>query len=187
MGSRIFANGASAVAASGLKFPVHAERMSCAQITFDGGDVICGVGFVFDAVCCAAGGSIFFVHPGDDANGALGMQAELLAEIGNLHGDGHARGVINCAGAEIPRIEMAADDYELFGMIGTFEVADYVVALRWRESLRSENEMHGDAALLREIGDELRVFGGDGCGGNSGGDAVAGVRKAIIGVAKASD
>ena len=96
----------------------HAERMTSAEITFKCSNVIGGIGFVFGGVRLAALASVFFVHPCDYAKSALGMQAELLAEICNLHGDGNSRSVVNCAGAEIPGIEMAADDYDLFGMLG---------------------------------------------------------------------
>src|SRR5580693_10673738 len=103
---------------------------------------------MFCAVGDASGGSVFFVHPRDYAKSALGMQAELLAEICNLHGDGYACGVVNCTGAQIPRIEMSADDNDLLGMLGTFEVGNHVVTLRVGKSLRRENQVHCDAALL---------------------------------------
>jgi hypothetical protein len=160
--------------------------MSRAQIGFKCVDVIRGVGFLLVTISFAAAGAVFFVHPGDYANGSFRMQAELLAEIRNLHGDGNTSGIINCAGAKIPGIQMAADDYNLFGMLRTFQVGDYVEAWHVIKSLRREDEMHGDAALLGEVGDELRVFGGDGRCGNSGGDAVSGVRKTVVGVTEAA-
>ena len=57
---------------------------------------------------------------------------------------------------------MAADDDDLVGMLGTFEVGDYVVAGGFRERLRGEGEMEADGALGGEVVDEVGVFGGEG-------------------------
>ena len=94
--------------------------MTRAGIAFDGGDVIDEVSFVFGGVSGAAAAAIFFVHPGDYADGALGMQAELLAQIGDLHCFGDSIGVVDCAGAQIPRVQMAGDYDDFFGMLAAF-------------------------------------------------------------------
>ena len=104
------------------------------------------------------------------------MQAELLAEICDLHGDNYSRAIIDRAGAEIPRIEMAGNNDDLLGMFGAFEIGDDVVAGDLRKRLRSENEMHRDSALRDKVGDGVCIFRGDGGSGNSCRDALDSVR-----------
>src|SRR5882724_1503686 len=154
--------------------------MSRAAIAFDRADMVGDIGFVFGEIGLVAAAAVFFVHPGNYPQSALGTQAELFAKIGGLHGDGYTRGVINRAGAEIPGIEMAGDDDDLLGMLAAFEVGDHVVADGVGKHLRSENELHGYAALLDQVGDEVGIFRGDGSSGNAGRSAEAGVRQPIV-------
>src|SRR5258708_38354514 len=96
--------------------------MGCAGVTFDGGDVVGEVLGVFGGVGFAAGASGFFVHPGDDAEGAGGAQVEALENFWGFHGHDYTGSVVDCAGAEVPGIGMAGDDDDLRGMLGTVEV-----------------------------------------------------------------
>ena len=173
--------------AAGVSSDVEAERMRGAGVALDGGDVVREVVGVFGSVGSAAGASGFFVHPGDHAQGAGGAQVKALENFRGLHGHDHAGSVIDGSGAEVPGIQMAGDDDDLLGMLGAFEVGDDVVAGFVRELLRSQREMHADFALGSEVGDEVGVFGGDGCGGDSCGKAESGVRKAVVSTADGAD
>ena len=157
--------------------------MGCAGIAFDGGDMVREVGGEFCGVGAAAGASGFFIHPGDDAEGAGGAQVQTLQNFGGLHGNDNASSVIDRASSEIPGIEMAGDDDDLLGMFGAFQVGNDVVAGFVRKFLGRQSKVHADFALRGKVGDEVGVFGGDGGGGDSGGKAETGVRKAVIGAA----
>ena len=115
---------------------VNAERMIRAQVGLDRGEMIRDLVRVFLRVGLPAAQAIFFIHPGDDTDRAPRMQAELLDKIRHLHRDGHARSIVDRAGAEIPGIEMPGNDDDLLGMLAAFQVADNVVAHRVRQLLR---------------------------------------------------
>ena len=176
-------NGAQGVDGGGRGFDVEAQGMGSARVALDGGDVVGEVVGVFGGVGLAAGASGFLVHPGDDAKGAGGAQVEALENFGGLHGHDYAGSVVDGAGAKVPGIEMAGDDYDLLGVFGAFEIGDYVVAGFVRKLLRSEGEVHADFALGGEMDDQVGVFGGDGGGGDSGGEAESGVRETVVGTA----
>ena len=110
-----------------------------------------------------------------------------LENFGGLHGHDYAGSIVDRAGAEVPGIEMAGDYYDLFGMFGTFEVGDYVVAGFVRKLLGRQGKMHADFAFGGEMDDQVGVFGGDGRGGDSCREAESGVREAIVGVAYGAD
>src|SRR5258708_7928164 len=140
-------NGAEGLDGGGDGFGVEAEWMGCAGIAFDGGDVVGEVVGVFGGVGFGAGASGFFVHPRDDAESAGWAQVEALENFGGFHGHDYAGTVVDCAGAEVPGIEMAGDYYDLLGMFGTFEVGDYVVTGFVRKLLGCQSKMHADFAL----------------------------------------
>jgi len=74
-------NGAECVDGGGEGFHVEAERMGSAGVAFDGRDVVREFGGVFGGVGFGTGASGFFVHPGDDAEGAGGAQVVGVAEL----------------------------------------------------------------------------------------------------------
>jgi hypothetical protein len=82
---------------------------------------------------------------------------------------------------------MPGDYYDLFGMVGTLEVGDHVVAGFIGKLLGRQGKMHADLAFSGKVDDQVGVFGGDGCGGNPGREALPGVREAIVGVAYGAD
>ena len=82
---------------------------------------------------------------------------------------------------------MAGNHYDLLGMFGAFEVGDYVVAGFVGKLLGSQRQMHADFAFSGEMDDQVGVFGGNGCGGDSGGEVESGVREAIVGAAHGAD
>ena len=161
--------------------------MGSAGVALDGGYVVREVAGIFGGVGFAARASGFFVHPGNYAEGAGGTQVKALENFGGLHGHDYAGSVVDGSGAQIPRIEMAGDYYDLLGMFGTFEVGDYVVAGFIRKLLGRQSEMHANFAFSGEIDDQVGVFGGDGRGGDSCGEAESGVGKAVVGTAYGAD
>src|SRR5580698_4847346 len=161
--------------------------MGGARVALNGGHVAREIAGVFGSVGFAAGASGFFVHPGNYTEGAGGAQVKALENFGGLHGHDYAGSIVDGSGAEVPGIEMAGDYYDLFGMFGTFEVGDYVIAGFIRKLLGRQNKMHADLAFGSEVNDQVGVFGGDCRGGDSGGEALPGVREAIVGVAYGAD
>src|SRR5580698_2607950 len=161
--------------------------MGGARVALNGGHVAREIAGVFGSVGFAAGASGFFVHPGNYTEGAGGAQVKALENFGGLHGHDYAGSVVDGAGAEVPGIEMAGDDHDLFGMFGTFEVSDNVVAGFIGKLLGCQSEMHADLAFGGEMDDQVGVFGGYGCGRDTGGEALPGVRNAIVSVAYGAD
>ena len=161
--------------------------MGSAGVALDGGYIMGEVLGVFGGVGFAAGASGFLIHPGDHAEGAGGAQVKALENFGGLHGHDYAGSVVDGSGAEVPGIEMAGDHYDLFGMFGTFEIGDYVVAGFIRKLLRCQSEVHADFAFRGEMGDQVGVFGGDGGGRDSGGEAESGVRESVVGIGYGAD
>ncbi len=127
--------------------------MGGAGVALDGGDVAGEVVGVFGGVGFAAGASGFFVHPGDNAEGAGGAEVEALENFGGLHGHDYAGSIVDGAGAEVPGIEMAGDDYDLLGMFGTFEVGDHVEASFIGELLWRQGQTHSDFAFGCQVDD----------------------------------
>src|SRR5271167_2969774 len=145
--------------------------MGGAGVAFDGGYVVREVVGVVGGVGFAAGASGFFVHPGDYAESSGGAQMEALENFGSLHGHHYASSVVDGTRAEVPGIEMTGDYYDLLGMLGTFEVGDYVVAGFIRKLLGRQSKVHADFAFGGEVDDQVGIFGGDRGGGDSGGQA----------------
>ena len=107
---------------------VEAQRMRRPGIALDRGRGAKEFGRVILGVGLAAGAAAFFVHPRNHSQSALRMQVKLLQNLGRFHRDHHAGAVVDCARAQIPRIEMSRDHDELFGMFAALQVGDDVVA-----------------------------------------------------------
>ena len=110
-----------------------------------------------------------------------------LKKFGGRHGDDDARAVVDGAATEVPGIEMTGDDDDLLGMLAALEIGDDVVAGGVRKALRSEREVHADAALGGEVVDQVGILSGESGSGNSGGNAVTSVRQAIVGASDGTD
>ena len=168
-----------------------ARRVVGAEVALDGADVVGEVVFVVGHVLGRTFGAFFFAHPGDAADGAFGVDAELLEEMNDLHGDDHAGAVVDCAGAEVPGVEMAGNDDNLLGVLGSLPVGDDIVAVGIGEGLRGEGEVQLYRALGGEIGEHVGVFSGDGGSGDFGdvGSVFgeAGVGEAVVGAANGAD
>ena len=89
-------------AEGGLAGPDDAVGVSGAEVGFERADVVGDVAGVILHVGGCAFGALFFAHPGDEADGAFGVDAELLQEVNGLHGDDDAGAVIDGSGAEVP-------------------------------------------------------------------------------------
>src|SRR2546423_4941319 len=137
-------------------------------------DHLRGMGF---AVSFMAASAVFFVHPGNHAQGTPRMEMKPLQKFGGGHRDYDTGTVINGAAAEIPRIKMARDDDDLFGMLASLEVGDDVVANGVRQVLRSECKVHANTPLRSEMLDQVGIFGRKSGGRNRRGKTEAGVRK----------
>src|SRR5438270_5228186 len=53
---------------------------------------------------------------------------------------------------------MAGDDYNLFGMLAAFQIADHVIADSVWQSLRCQNQVHPHCSLRGQVRDQLCVF-----------------------------
>src|SRR5437868_4660424 len=82
----------------------HADtyRVSRAQVALNGGEMFGSFVFVRGGVSASAGVAELFIHPGNHANGAPGMQPELLDELGRLHGHNNSSAIIDGPGAKVP-------------------------------------------------------------------------------------
>ena len=69
--------------------------MGRSGVALDSGDVMGELVDVFGGVGFGAGASGFFVHPGDDAEGAGGAQVQALENFCCFHGDHHAGSVVS--------------------------------------------------------------------------------------------
>jgi hypothetical protein len=103
--------------------------------------------------------SVLLVHEEDAANGSLRRQAHLFQQPHRLHHHGHAGTVIDRAGAEVPGVEVAADEDDLVRPFAAADLRDHVRRFDIRQRAWREHEMHAHALpFLQEPIDEHRVF-----------------------------
>src|SRR5260370_13801275 len=150
-------------------------------VTFDRGDMMGEFRGVIFGICLAPRSSSLFVHPGNDAQGALGAQVQFLKNLGRLHGNHDTRAVVDGASAQVPRIEMPGDYYQLLRMFAALKVANYVVAGLVGEFLRRQRKVHTYTALPENMRDQVGIFGGNRAGGDAPPGTPAGMRQAAIG------
>src|SRR5437868_3017071 len=89
------------------------------------------------------------------------MQVEPVQQLSRLHGDHDTGAIINRSGAQVPRIQVAGDDYNLFRMLGAFEIGNNVVALSLGALVCGQREMKTDFALRSQTCDQASILGGD--------------------------
>src|SRR5436190_16028908 len=116
--------------------------MRCSEIAFDGGHVLAVVVLLLLAIFAAADAAVLLVHVGDDPNGAFWLELEELYKESGLHRDDNAGTVIEGACAQIPRIEMAADDHDLVRLLTSLQVSDDVITRRIGKRLRCERHVN---------------------------------------------
>ena len=94
--------------------------------------------------------TIFLIHPGDDADGSLRLQAQFPKEICRLHRHSHTRTVIDRARSQIPGIEVSRNDNDLLGMFATLDVPDHVKAFDIGKLLWGQGDAHFHRSLPNE-------------------------------------
>lgn len=163
-----------------------------AAIHLDGDDVILELVFELIAIGEAATGAVFFVGPEDDADGALGAEAEFLEEDEGLQGGDAAARVIVSTSADVPAIKVAGDDDDFVGLLTAAQLADDIGAVSVGESLGFALVVDDDTfATGDEALEEAEAFLGEGSGGDERGVRIdsggAGVSRVVGGDAGAAD
>src|ERR1700680_2838857 len=125
------------------------EGMRGSTVAFDGRDVPWQLVRMDLSVGVASRSSRLFVHPGDNPDCPLRAQVKHLKKFRRLHGNDHARAIVDRTGAEIPRVEMSGDHHDLLRMFAALQIGDHVVACTVGQLLWSEREMHTGSALNR--------------------------------------
>ena len=87
----------------------------------------------------------------DDANCPAGALRQAGDQSGGAEGDGHAGTVIGGAGAQIPGIEMSADENDLVRTVRAFDLTDDIPGWRVLVNRRRQQEPdpHGPSAVSR--------------------------------------
>src|SRR5690606_30543246 len=100
------------------------------EIGFEADQMIRDLVLVRFAVGVAAPDALFLVGPGDDAHGvARALFARQVGdEFAGRHGDGNAGAVVNGTGAQVPGIQVAADQYHLARVLAAGDFGDDVLA-----------------------------------------------------------
>ena len=103
------------------------------RVHFQGGDVLANRGSSDQiAVSPASRTAILFIHPEDDAKGALGTQAEFMQQRYSLERGHNAGAIVLRSLAHIPRIDVAADHNHFFRMYGSGDLAHHIAGLNIR-------------------------------------------------------
>src|SRR5207237_1433308 len=105
------------------------------------------------AVGDASARAVLLVRKEHDADCATRTKAELFKQTHGLPRCDDASAVVLRALAHVPRINVAADDYDLVGLLSTFEFGDDVGRLGVRKEVRAHLEVKTWvlAALLHSL------------------------------------
>ncbi len=110
----------------------------------------------------------------DEADRALGLQAELLERARGFQHYHRPRAIIGGASAQVPGVQMRAENHHLAGPLAAGDFRDGVIHL---DGLLAEGigdlefDFHG--AALQQSPDQVIVFGGDECSGQRANFVVA--------------
>ena len=104
----------------------------------------------------AAGAAGLLVAEPDDADRAA-RAARLHHLLRRRGDDGDARRIVDRAGAEVPAVEVAADEDHARRRIGAGHVGDDVAGRRVADEARREGEVHDD--VRRALQHALEVLG----------------------------
>ena len=91
---------------------------------------------------------------------------KFLDQIRHFHRDCDARAIIDCACAQVPRVQVTGNDDHLFGMFATLDVADHVCAFDIRQGLGRENQFHSHWSLADQVRDQICILRCDRTGWN---------------------
>src|SRR5947209_11957147 len=130
--------------------------MSGTKVALNCGDVISDFTRMLSGVSPAASRSVLLIHPRYEANRATRAQAKLLEKLRGLHGYDYARSVVNRARAQVPRMQMARNYYDLLRVLAAFQVRYDVVAFGIWKLLRRQCQVHSHAPLCCVISHSQR-------------------------------
>ena len=91
----------------GLAGEEDAVGMPCAQVRFDGSDMVGCFAGVFLDVSRRALRAFFFAHPGDKSDRPFGVYPKFRKQMDGLHRNHHACAVVDGSRAQIPGIQVA--------------------------------------------------------------------------------
>ena len=119
------------------------------------------------AIAVAAAHAVLFVREQHHAHGALRADVQLLHQARRFPRHHAADAVVRRARARIPRIEVAADEHDLLGLLAALDLADDVEGFDVGIELRLHLEAHADLhAAIDEALDAIGVLRGDRRGRN---------------------
>jgi hypothetical protein len=112
------------------------------------------------AVPDPAAAAVFLVREQDDPDRPPRPQAELFHQAQRFPGRHAPAAIVGCPGADVPRIEMPADEHDFLRRLPSTQLADDVVRLAVRLEMRFHGELDAnpDAALLQPL-EPIGVFG----------------------------
>eukprot|EP01136_Pigoraptor_vietnamica_P025175 Opistho-1_new@6956 len=128
---------------------LNALRLEHAEVGLHHNIVVGDIRLVRVIIGVAADATIFLGRPEHQANRALGAEAELLNGEKRGPRDEGAAAVVHGALAHIPRVEMAAKEHDLLGVLRTDNLRHHVAGLRVRECLGLHLELKDDALPTR--------------------------------------
>src|SRR5205814_8573996 len=109
------------------------------------------------AVRQPAASAVLLVRPEHDAHRSPRPQVQLLHDPQRLPRDDAASAVVGGAGADVPRVEVAADDDDLLGLLASADLADNVRRRNVWLEMRLHRQTHDDA--IAAVGHALQTIG----------------------------
>ena len=153
--------------ASGLRSRVaETARPEDAEVGLEHHHVLVELGAVLFAVRLAAAPAVLLVGPQHEADGPPRPQPQLLHDPQRFPRHDASAAVVARAGADVPRIEVSADDHDFVGPLAAAKLADDVRGQRFGLEVRFHLQAHDDVAALGEALQAIGVLGGDRRRGN---------------------
>src|SRR5437764_2512502 len=137
----------------GLLRETEARGTKDAGVRLDGEHVAGEFRLVRVAVGDASARAVLLVRKQHDADRSARTKAQLFEQTHGLPRGDDASAVVLRARAHVPRINVAADDYDLVGLLSTFEFGDDVCRLGVGQKVRTHLEVKPRvlAALLHSL------------------------------------
>src|SRR5699024_3812167 len=115
----------------------------CDQVQADAVGVALGV-------LAGADQALLLVGEGDDADAARGALLKLADQVSGGHGDAHAGGVVDAAGAKVPGVQVRGDHHELVAVAAAGDLADHVLRGVFTLEADVQRQVHGDRAAFQQ-------------------------------------
>ena len=134
-----------------------------AGVGFEHHDVLRKLGPVRISIGNPAPSAVLFVGPQDDPDGSAGPHAELLHQPDRFPGRHAPAAVVARAGADVPGIDVSANDHDLVGPFSSAPITDHVGRFGIGFEMRLHLQPDGDARAA--VGHPLQAIGvlrGDG-------------------------